>query len=80
VSLLAVEEEVYTTAEAAKIIGISPGMIRQYLTIPRGDGTLRLDGYQVSGEPDSQWRVYKSSVDALLDRRKRGKTGPLARR
>jgi hypothetical protein len=73
-------EQVYTTSEAAEILGVTVGTIHFWLNTVRKNGRgKRLEGYQLSGEPGSPWRVYKRSVDALLARRKAGKTGPLDR-
>ena len=50
----------YTVEEAAKVLGRTPGRIRQLL----GDGTLKGEG---GGDPKDPWRVDKWSVHATRD-------------
>ena len=52
--------EFYTVEEAAKVLGRTPGRIRQLL----GDGTLKGEG---GGDPKDPWRVHKWSVHATRD-------------
>jgi hypothetical protein len=47
----------YTVEEAAKVLGRTPGRIRQLLR----DGTLKGEG---GGDPKDPWRVHKWSVHA----------------
>ncbi len=54
--------ETYTVEEAAKVLGRTPGRVRQML---RGG---ELSGEHEGGDPRKPWRVYKWSAHALRDR------------
>jgi|SRR5215210_3993450 len=61
----------YTVGEAAKVLGRTPGRIRQLLR----DGTLEGEG---GGDPKDPWRVHKWAVHALRDEAPRRQRRPTA--
>jgi hypothetical protein len=65
--------ETYTVEEAAKVLGRTPGRIRQML---RGG---ELSGEHEGGDECKPWRVHKWSAHALRDRLQENQSGAAPR-